>query len=156
MSFKAWCFTINNVDACYPEETNISGTWFSEAFQGYLEFPERRSVFRYCCFQLEIAPTTGNRHCQGYIYLNLARRLPFLKRFIGGFGLHTGHGAELQPHIERSRGTPQQNREYCSKTDTAVEGSFREMGSLPRQGQRSDLTELAEAIAEGGDMHDLS
>lgn len=156
MSFKAWCFTINNVDACYPEETNISGTWFSEAFQGYLEFPERRSVFRYCCFQLEIAPTTGNRHCQGYIYLNSARRLPFLKRFIGGFGLHTGHGAELQPHIERSRGTPQQNREYCSKTDTAVEGSFREMGSLPRQGQRSDLTELAEAIAEGGDMHDIA
>jgi len=156
MSFKAWCFTINNVEECYPQEDGIPGTWFSEAFEAWLSFPERRELFRYCCFQLEIGETTGRRHCQGYIYLQSARRLGWVKHFIGQFGLHTVYNRELQPHIERSRGSPEQNRAYCSKPETAVAGTFRDIGTIPRKGARSDLTELAEAIAEGGDMHDIA
>lgn len=152
MSFKAWCFTINNVDDCYPRQE----AYFAEAFSGWLQFEERRSVYRYCCFQLEVGQTTQRRHCQGYIYLQSARRMSFVKQFIGAFGLHTEYGLDLRPHIERSRGSPQQNRDYCSKPDTAVEGTFHEIGTLPRQGNRSDLTELAEAIAEGGDISDIA
>ena len=155
MSFKAWCFTINNVDACAQESAD-SSAWFTEAFEGYLNFPERRSIFRYCCFQLEIGGATARRHCQGYIYLQSARRLAFVKQLIGGFGVHTEYGRELQPHIERSRGSPDQNRAYCSKPESSVPDTFREIGTLPRQGARSDLTELAEAIAEGTDMADIA
>lgn len=155
MSFKAWCFTINNVDECVPE-SSISGAWFSENLEAYLQFPERRSTFRYCCFQLEVGQETARRHCQGYIYLQSARRLTYVKQLIGQFGLHTRYGAELRPHIERSRGSPQQNRDYCSKPDTAVPDTFREIGQLPRQGQRSDLNELAEAIAQGEDISDIA
>lgn len=156
MSYKAWCFTINNVDECLPQTEENAEQWFAEQFVSYLSYPERRSLIRYTCFQLEIGQTTGRRHCQGYIYLQSARRLGFVKRLIGEFGIDTIYGRQLSPHIERSRGTPQQNREYCSKADTAVVGTYREIGELPRQGARSDLTELAEAIAEGGDIHDIA
>jgi hypothetical protein len=175
MSFKAWCFTINNVDVLLENAGNHAQTtetepgrdesdggdarspaWFSELFTGFLEYGERRSIFRYCCFQLETAGTTGNRHCQGYIYLQSARRMGYVKRFIGELGLHAGYGTLLQPHCERSRGTPQQNRDYCSKPATAIPGTFREIGTLPRQGDRTDLNGIAEAIAEGAEISSIA
>lgn len=156
MSFKAWCFTINNVDDCLPQTGEIPVTWFSDQLETYLELPERKSVYRYVCYQLEVGETTGRRHCQGYLYLQSARRLSFVKQFLGAFGLHCNYGQLLQPHVERSRGSPQQNRDYCSKPDTAIPNSFREIGTLPRQGQRSDLSEIAEAIAEGVTTSDLA
>lgn len=57
----------------------------------------------------------GTPHLQGYIRLPAKRRLAFLK------ALH--HGA----HWEIARGTPTQNRTYCSK-----EGAFEERGTVPR------------------------
>lgn len=156
MATNAYCFTINNVDSCYPQHIEAGPEWFSEAFKTYLELPEKRRYWRYCVFQLEIGSTTQRRHCQGYIYLQSARRLGWIKRFIGEFGLNCNHGALLQPHVERARGTPAQNRAYCSKTEGNIAGTHRELGDIPSQGSRSDLSGIADAIAEGTDIADIA
>lgn len=156
MASKAWCFTINNVDACYPEAEQENAQWFSEAFKVYLESTARQSLWRYCVFQLEVGSETQRRHCQGYIYLQSARQLGWVKRFIGAFGLDTEYRAMLQPHIERSRGSPEQNRAYCSKTEGNIAGTHRELGNIPSQGRRSDLQDIADAIAEGTDIADVA
>jgi hypothetical protein len=50
-----------------------------------------------------------------------------------------------QSHIERAKGTPQQNRAYCSK-----DGDFDEYGTLPSdsQGKRNDWEELRDWLKE--------
>jgi len=60
------------------------------------------------------------------------------------------------PHIEQARGTPEQNRDYCSKTDTAVPGSFEEVGELPAKGNRTDLAELALMITKGESLEAIA
>lgn len=149
-SYKGWCFTINDVAKLYQSPDQSAS--FPEAFQGWLSFPERRLQFAYTCFQLETAPTTGNLHCQGYIYFKTNRRMGWVKRWLGEFGMLFHINRPIYPHLERAKGTAEQNREYCSKSDTAVDSSFRELGDMPRQGNRSDLGELAAAIAEGTDL----
>lgn len=53
-------------------------------------------------------------------------------------------------HIEFSRGTPQQCRDYCSKEETRQEGGQPvEWGSLPEQGKRCDLDEVKRTIRGG-------
>ena len=180
MSFKSWCFTINNVEACLqrldrrPDEQQDDGqglrtqtipaspdgpsvhSLFSERLRDLLERPERRAQWRYCCFQLECAPSTGHLHCQGYIYFGTNHRLSWVKQWIGDLGMHFPINRPLYPHLERSRGTPQQNKDYCSKSDTAIPGTFQELGDIPKQGNRSDLGELASAIAEGTELTDIA
>lgn len=85
---------------------------------------------RYCVIGKETAPETGRLHLQGYAYFSAARSLNGLK---AKFGRAT--------HFEIARGTAQENRVYCSKG-----GDFTELGSMPEQGARTDLRELAEWI----------
>ncbi len=157
-SYKSWCFTINDVARLVRTETEdpITAEWFSEALSGFLSFPERRNLFSYACWQLETAPTTGNLHCQGYIYFKTNRRMGNVKQFIGDIGQLFRGNLRLNPHIERAKGTASQNRAYCSKPETAIAGTFREIGDLPRQGNRSDLAELAAAVAEGTQLTDIA
>lgn len=65
-----------------------------------------------------------------------------------------------ESHIERVRGTNEQNRNYILKADewaedekskTSIEGSFEEWGELPpdKSGSRSDLAVLYEMIKDG-------
>jgi len=44
-------------------------------------------------------------------------------------------------HLEPARGTPWQNREYCSK-----EGNYVERGELPQQGSRTDLGKAIDTL----------
>lgn len=44
-------------------------------------------------------------------------------------------------HIEKAKGTAQENQTYCSK-----EGNFYETGTLPTQGKRNDLKKIVESI----------
>lgn len=95
----------------------------------------------YLCFQKEVAPTTGTPHLQAYIVFKKSKRLSGIKKLFG----QTIHGV-------LSNGTPSRNREYCSKSETAVEGSFREYGTLPpdpARGKRSDFDLFKEAVAGG-------
>lgn len=114
---KYWCFTLNN----WTEQEDAQfRTWI----------PANCS---YGIFQQEIGEN-GTPHLQGYIILNERQRIQWLKNRLS-----------RRMHLEPARGTPQENRAYCSK-----EGGQRlfEHGDCPEatQGRRSDLEPVVSAI----------
>lgn len=126
---RSYCFTVH-----FPNELLVTpkDVWL----------PKLTNGVRYLCLQLEIAPTTGKRHYQGFIYFSSARSFGSCKSLLtDAFG--------FVPHLERARGDPAANRAYCSKTDSAVPSTFFEHGVLPKHGNRSDLAELAAMITQG-------
>lgn len=92
----------------------------------------------YRVWQIERCPNTGRNHAQGYFYFPTLKSLNGARR-----GLPEG------AHLERARGTPEQNREYCTKADTRVLAGD-EVGEVPRAGRRTDLEDLAEVVREHG------
>lgn len=115
---RAWCLRLNNFT---PEELS-----------SLKEFCETNTVYSILGF--EIAPS-GTPHVQGYVHLRSKQRLRSVKRGVGS-----------RAHIEASRGTPSENREYCSK-----DGDFWEYGTLPRgcrtsSGDKVSYFEAAEAF----------
>lgn len=85
--------------------------------------------FRYLIFGHEVAPTTGTPHLQGYIYYKNQRTVSAIIKKLKGI------------HLEASHGSPAQNHQYCSK-----DGKYEEYGTPPRQGTRSDIVEVRDAI----------
>lgn len=101
-----------------------------------------QGVAKYCCFQEESCPTIGKAHLQGYIVFQKRIRLGGVKKALGAPSVHA----------VRSNGTPSQNRDYCSKSKTAIEGSFCEVGQIPEdpvRGKRNDFEPFKEAVAQG-------
>lgn len=107
------------------------------------------SRFRYVCFQREHAPTTGFHHWQGYVYFDNPVRFSTVRGLLSRY-------FELEGNVLAARGSAQQNRDYCSKSESAVEGSFLEIGDMPEQGKRSDLDEIAEAIQAGESVQSIA
>jgi hypothetical protein len=55
--------------------------------------------------------------------------------------------------LEVAKGSPSQNRDYCSKSETAVLDSFVEYGELPGgKGCRSDIKEFVEAVKRNPEL----
>lgn len=115
---RGWCFTLNNPSA------------------------EDERLLESLCRSVELTPeylivgseigVHGTPHLQGYV---------LLKRRVRG---RTLKGAYLpRAHLERARGTPAQNKEYCSK-----QGSYWEHGICPAttKGARVDLLQLKRDI----------
>lgn len=94
---------------------------------------------KYLVYQLEKAPETGKLHYQGYIEsknmkFTTAKKLP-------GFNNET--------HLEARRGTREQAREYCMKSDTRVDGPW-EFGEFKgQQGARHELYTVLKMTNEG-------
>lgn len=80
----------------------------------------------------------GTPHLQGYIEFTNSKKLEWLRKI------------NPRIHWEARRGTAQQARDYCAK-----EGEFWEWGELSKQGKRSDLDNVAEAIRDGVSISDL-
>lgn len=97
---RAWCFTLNN----------YSGEEYSSIEQ-YC-----RTVGRYAIIGKERGEQ-GTPHLQGYISFSSARRFDAVKKGLGS-----------RVHLERARGSADQNRNYCSK-----EGDFTEFGTIPEK-----------------------
>lgn len=108
---KHWCFTLNN-PTLFPDEV-------IEAFGG---------TYAYLIFQLEQG-AQGTPHYQGYVYFEKKQRLSALTPVFGN-----------QAHWEICRGTPTQNRAYCTKPDGRI-GEPCESGLFPENepGRRTDL-----------------
>jgi len=87
--------------------------------------------FRYCIYGLETCPDTSREHHQGYVYFD--KPLPFstVKSLLGS------------SHIEKAKGTIEDNVNYCSKG-----GKVTKFGKRPRQGDRTDLAELLDRVRE--------
>lgn len=76
----------------------------------------------------------GTKHLQGFISFSGRRTMAGVKRLLGN-----------SVHVEDSKGSPSQNKTYCSK-----DGDFEEFGSCPGgQGTRTDLSEIAKAVKDG-------
>ena len=87
---------------------------------------------RYIVIGREICPKTQKKHLQGYVYFENPRSFKSVKKLFGN------------AHIERTKGTPEDNRDYCIK-----DGDFVEKGELPSPGKRNDILGLRDAIMKG-------
>lgn len=144
---RAWTFTINLPDT-YGTTGNLSQIeTFSAQCKQFYDTGE--GSMQYMCGQLETAPSTGRLHIQGYVYYKSTIRLSTIRTMCE-------HSFGVFPHASISRGTPEQNRDYCSKKESAVAESFREHGNCPRQGRRVDLAAVASEIAAGTDMSTIA
>lgn len=113
---KSFCFTLNN----YTEEEY-------ERVEAGL-----RASAEYWILGKEVA-STGTPHLQGYA--RFCRRYDFnqLKDILSS-----------RIHVEVARGSPKQNRAYCSK-----DGEFREGGTLPKGGEeRKNRNQLADEFRD--------
>lgn len=109
---RHWCFTLNGI---IEEEVG----WLTE------KIPQTD----YCVWQYERAPTTGQIHIQGYCIFDRKKTLNSAKKII-----HEWSG--IQGHLERARGNPQQNKEYCTKDATRIGGGGPfEFGDIRGEGQ---------------------
>lgn len=104
---KFWCFTWNN-----PDDAS-------------LPLLQQLHTERKCTYLIvgrETAPRTGTPHLQCFIAFAERQRFSDVRLLLPTC------------HLESCRGTPQQNREYCTKC-----GDYLEYGSLPSgPGRRSD------------------
>lgn len=122
---RAWAWTWNNPPATADPSLNQLAT---------------AEGIAYTCWEHEVAPETGTPHVQGYWYFKNPRTLAGVKKLLP------------TAHFEPARGSPEQNRAYCSK----VEGvQHFELGTLPHQGKRNDITEVKRMVKEGARMPDI-
>lgn len=96
--FRAWCFTLNNY-------TSVD----EEHIQHVIS-----TLARYVVYGREIAPETGTKHLQGYIYFHNARQRKQVSRLLPN------------AYLAVANGSASQNRTYCTK-----EEDFFEHGDMP-------------------------
>lgn len=118
---RAWSFTINN----YTEKD-------IEFLEDYL------STCSYGIYGKEIAPSTQTRHLQCYSYTDNALSFSKMKKLFP------------TAHIEKSKGSPEDNQKYCRK-----ENDYKEYGTIPKQGKRTDLDEIRNIVTTTGKMSEV-
>lgn len=74
----------------------------------------------------------GTKHLQGYIQFPNPVSFNALRTML------------FNAHIEKAKGSPAQNRDYCTKG-----GDFFEKGEIPKPGKRSDLEKFLDAVKAG-------
>ncbi len=99
----------------------------------------------YCVLGLEVSPS-GTPHLHIHLYFRSSVQESTLKKRFPG------------AHIERAKGTPQENRDYIQKTGkhsksvkakTVVPGSFREIGTCPERPKPSSKKSNAPTKSQG-------
>lgn len=111
-----------------------SRAWSFTSFEGVAP-REDGSQLVYLCYQQE--RTKENKtHWQGYVYFKYPILMETVKTRLGSNKIH----------VEPSRGTPEENRKYCSKSESSIKGTFKEFGELPKQGKRNDLKKAVKSM----------
>lgn len=101
----------------------------------------------YAVFQPERG-ANGTPHLQGYLRFTKRKTRAKVSSYF----------YPEKPHLEVAKGTPAQNREYCTKEDTREPNrEIWEYGVCPRsnQGDRSDIHSLRDAVTSGRTFLDL-
>lgn len=104
----------------------------------------------YLCYQLERGSNGGNDHLQGYVHFKKKVRFGYVQSIPGLQGAH----------LEVARGSPADNRAYCTKEDTRIVGILpcgteftgHESGDINLcsfKGQRNDLLAVKRRIDAG-------
>ncbi len=121
-AFNAWCYTV-----------------FKDGDGAWMKSPKfKKKKILYLIRGTEVCPDTAKEHLQCYVYYRNAIRFTTLKKKYPAL------------HWEKARGSPKQNRKYCSKDD-----KFREYGVLPKQGKRNDFAKLLEMTSDGGNQRKI-
>lgn len=130
---RAFTFTWNNYDAAAPDTIRSLG-----------EHP----CIRYLCYQREVGES-GTPHIQGYLYCG---SLKTIKQVVDLFT----DICSCHPHIEIAKGSPTQNREYCSKEGPQNTG-FTEFGIIPVKGTKPCLTSVCQdLVSRKRSLHDVA
>lgn len=90
----------------------------------------------YLVYGLEVG-ASGTPHIQGYLYFKSASWFSRVKK------------AFPTAHLEPAKGSPEQNRVYCSK-----DGNFQSFGELPVMGARNDIESFVQTVRESKDKLD--
>lgn len=107
------------------------------------EFSDK--YMRYMCYQREKCPKSGKLHWQGYVELKEGLELSAVKIIL----------EDPKVHLEPRKGTQQQAIDYCMKKESAVADSFEQIGIKKKQGSRSDLDSIWEAVESGATKLEL-
>lgn len=120
---RSFCFTINN-----PKVGNGGSlsTYFNDVIP----------KCKYLVYQVE-SGKKHTKHLQGYIYFKSKKSFGQVKKLLGSVA-----------HIEHARGSAKQNRDYCTKVESRLEGPW-EFGKMPKQGKRNDLLKAKRMIDKG-------
>lgn len=99
---------------------------------------------RYIVYQKEMCPKTKAEHWQGYMEFENGRSLESLKK------------QWPKIHLEPRKGTQVQARKYCMKEESRAPGCVPiEKGEPGRQGSRTDLDSMVDAIEDGATAREL-
>lgn len=125
MSARCWCFTINN-----PEETQE-------------QVSEKLQHARYAVFQKEVGEKDETTHWQGYVEFGKVKRLSACKKIFP------------RAHWEQRRGSRDQARDYCMKSDSRVAGPYEQGDWEIHPGKRNDIIAVRDAIRSGMSRREL-
>lgn len=119
--------------------------WCFTAYNEPREIYHKEKII-YMIYQEEECPKTGAHHWQGYIELTEPVRMSMVKEILD----------DNTVHLERRKGTREEARAYCEKTETQVKkpveiGEWRDK----TQGARNDLKEVKKIIDEGGSVDQI-
>lgn len=92
---------------------------------------------RYLVYQKEKCPETGKEHYQLYCEFEKTVRYACVKKMVN----------DDTAHIEIPKGDAASNKKYCTKEESRIDGPW-EFGKPVKQGQRTDLEELAEQVVD--------
>jgi len=107
---------------------------------------------KYLIYSIEKGKNEETEHVQGYIQFKKTIRMTTVKKTV----YVNTEGETVYPfarsHLEIAEGTADQNRAYCSKSDTHVAGPWEMGDSTNTQGKRVDLEAAYKLVLETGDI----
>jgi hypothetical protein len=140
--YQCWTWTLFTNS---PKGDSIDESIFQS--DAILKGGTKSRIIQYLCYQVEYT-SDGKRHLQGYLQL------------------YAGHEATMRTvkkylqynwvHLEPSRGSSDENRDYCSKLQSAEEGTFVEHGTIfDCQGTRTDWHQINDMINAGASLNTI-
>lgn len=124
---------------------NYCFTYFKlpENMTDYCDKISKLKKFRYLIAQLEECPSSGRKHIQGYMEFTNKQSIKEIQKIMPSI------------HLEKRKGTRDQARDYCRKTETRL-GEPYELGTFKTtQGKRKDIDRIKEAYEEGKTLPEI-
>lgn len=137
---RNWCFTVYIHD---EEGNNIDELTFITQQEEFIPINKKIEEAEYLVYQYEMCPKTKKLHIQGYIQFTNARSLGGVKKLL------TKWSGEKGPHLEIAKGTPEENKNYCTKVESRVNGPF-EFGDCPTGDVKTDMVRAWEMFRDAG------